>query len=94
MAEQQGPARARRRRHLTPAEKYQVWLEVVTGQGTQREIANKWGIDRSTVVHYLQGRQAGTRDLSAVEPPACTWMRRTFRALHDEAWMGAVAVPP
>ncbi len=35
MAEQQGTGKHRRRRHLTPAEKYQVWCEVVSGQGTQ-----------------------------------------------------------
>ena len=43
MTEQINTGRRRKRRLLTPAEKYQVWLEVVTGQGSQREIADKWG---------------------------------------------------
>jgi transposase-like protein len=45
---------AGRRRLLTPAEKYQVWLEVVTGQGSQREIADRWGVDRSTVTSIVK----------------------------------------
>ncbi len=44
MTEEMSSGRKRRRRRLlTPPEKYQVWLEVVTGQGSQREIADKWG---------------------------------------------------
>jgi transposase-like protein len=59
----------RRRRHLTPAEKYQVWLEVVTGQGTQREIADKWGVDRSTVVHIVKtAKQSALNGLAASRP--------------------------
>lgn len=61
MAEQQGGEKRRRRRHLTVAEKYQVWLEVVTAQGSQREIADKWGIDRSTVVHIVKTAKGSRR---------------------------------
>ncbi|MFP5308042.1 MAG: helix-turn-helix domain-containing protein [Actinomycetes bacterium] len=69
MAEQQGGEKRRRRRQLTPAEKYQVWLEVVTGQGSQREIADKWGIDRSTVVHIVKtAKQSALNGLSASRP--------------------------
>lgn len=52
----------RRRRLLTPAEKYQVWLEVVTGQGTQREIADKWRVNRSTVVQVVKTAKEGALD--------------------------------
>ena len=41
MAEQRGGVGRRRQRRLTPQEKYQVWLEVVSGQGSQREIADR-----------------------------------------------------
>lgn len=59
----------RRRRRLTPAEKYEVWLEVVNGQGTQREIADKWGVDRSTVVHIVKtAKQAALSGLAASRP--------------------------
>jgi len=49
MAEEQDTGQRRRRRFLTPAEKYQVWCEVISGQGTQREVADRGGVDRSTV---------------------------------------------
>lgn len=69
MAEQHGTGKRRRRRHLTPAEKYQVWCEVISSQGTQREIADKWGIDRSTVVHIVKtAKQAALSGLAASKP--------------------------
>ena len=68
MAGQSGSGK-RRRRYLTPAEKHQVWLEVVTGQGTQREIADKWGVDRSTVVHIVKtAKQSALNGLAASRP--------------------------
>lgn len=59
----------RKRRYLTAEEKYQVWLAVVSGQGTQREIADRWGVDRSTVVHIVKtAREATLRGLAASRP--------------------------
>ena len=40
----------RRRRQLSPEEKWQVFLEVTTGQLTQADCARKWGIDVSVVI--------------------------------------------
>jgi transposase-like protein len=68
MAEPQGGAR-RRRRRLTPQEKYQIWCEIVSGQGTQREIADKWGVDRSTVVHIVKLAKEGALDRLAAARP-------------------------
>jgi hypothetical protein len=33
----------KQRRRLSPSEKYQLFVEVLTGQATQREAAAKWG---------------------------------------------------
>lgn len=69
MAERQAGGKGRRRRHLTPAEKYQVWCEVVAGQGTQREVADRWGIDRSTVMHIVKtAKQSALSGLAASKP--------------------------
>jgi len=38
------------RRRLAPGEKYEIFVSVLTGQATQREAAEKWKVDRSTVV--------------------------------------------
>jgi transposase-like protein len=40
----------RRRRQLTPEEKWQVFLEVVSQQISQADAARKWNVDVSTVI--------------------------------------------
>lgn len=79
MAGTSGGGKRRRRRRLTPAEKYQVWLEVVTGQGTQREIADKWGIDRSTVVHIMKLAKEGAMGRLASSRPGRDRGRASIR---------------
>jgi hypothetical protein len=54
---------------VTVPEKYQVFLEVVSGQGTQREIAHKWRVDRSTVVHVCKIAKQGALDALALSRP-------------------------
>ncbi len=49
MSEQQ-PVRRSRKRTLSAEEKYQLWLDLVSGQLSQNEAARKWRVDRSTVV--------------------------------------------
>jgi transposase-like protein len=53
MQEPRPPARAGQpptaRKRLAPSEKYQLFVDVLTGQATQREAAEKYGVDRSTV---------------------------------------------
>lgn len=39
-----------RRRRLSPEEKWQVFLEVTSGELTQADAARKWGVDVSTVI--------------------------------------------
>jgi transposase len=40
----------RRRRRLTPEEKWQLFLEVTTGQLTRADAARRWGVDVSVVI--------------------------------------------
>jgi transposase len=42
--------RPRRRRQLTPEEKWEVFLEVTSQQLTQADAARKWGVDVSVVI--------------------------------------------
>lgn len=83
MAEQQGGAKRRRRRHLTPQEKYQLWQEVVARQGTQREIADRWGVDRSTVVHIVKLAKQGALDRLAASRPGRPGKDAAELALED-----------
>ena len=45
-----GSSGRKSRRRLAPSEKYEVFVQVLTQQATQREAAERWGVDRSTVV--------------------------------------------
>jgi transposase len=40
----------RRRRQLSPEEKWELFLEVTSGQLTQADAARKWGVDVSVVI--------------------------------------------
>jgi transposase-like protein len=51
------PGRPRRR--LSPSEKYEIFVAVLTGQATQREAADRWRVDRRTVVHACQVAKRG-----------------------------------
>lgn len=57
------------RKRMAPSEKYEVFVQVVTQQATQREAADKWGVDRSTVVGICKTAKQGALDaLSAARP--------------------------
>jgi transposase-like protein len=73
----------RRRRRLTPQEKYQVWQEVVAGQGSQREIADRWGIDRSTVGHIITLAKQGALERLASSQPGRPGKSAAELALAD-----------
>lgn len=83
MAEQPSSGQRRRKRRLTPQEKYQVWQEVVAGQGTQREIADRWGIDRSTVTHIIKLAKQGALERLAVSKPGRPGKSAAELALED-----------
>ncbi|MDP4015279.1 MAG: hypothetical protein Q8P38_11770 [Candidatus Nanopelagicales bacterium] len=60
---------SRKRRRLSTSEKYEIFLSVVTGQATQREAAEKWRVDRSTVVHICRTAKQGGLDALAASVP-------------------------
>ena len=57
------------RKRLAPSEKYEVFVQVLTQQATQREAAEKWGVDRSTVVSICQTAKQGALDALASARP-------------------------
>lgn len=57
------------RRRLAPSEKYELYVAVLSGQATQREAAERWGIDRSTVVHICRTAKQGALDALAGAVP-------------------------
>jgi transposase-like protein len=70
---QQDPGRdrlgRRAKRFLSPSEKYELWLQLVTGELSQGEAAERFGIDRSTVMRIRQvGKQGALEALAASRP--------------------------
>lgn len=57
------------RRRLAPSEKYEIYVQVLTGQATQREAADTWGVDRSTVVSVCRTAKQGALDALAAAVP-------------------------
>lgn len=50
------------KRRLSPSEKYELFVAVLTGQTTQLEAGERWGIDRSTVVSICMTARQGALD--------------------------------
>jgi hypothetical protein len=83
------------RRRLAPSEKYEIYVAVLTGQATQREAAERFGVDRSTVVHVCRtAKQGALAALAEHWPPRCRagrgsrWRRPRWRRL-ERRWSAA-----
>lgn len=48
-----------KRRQLTPEEKWQVFLEITTGELTQADAARKWRVEVSTVIKLRRDAKDG-----------------------------------
>lgn len=57
------------RKRLAPSEKYEIFVQVLTQQATQREAAERFGVDRSTVVHVCRTAKQGALDALAASVP-------------------------
>ena len=74
------------RRRLSPGEKYEMWMSIVTGQATQREAADRYGVDRSVVVTACRVAKQGALDALAAATAEIERLRATVTeqavALH------------
>lgn len=64
-----GPGPARRKRLLTPEEKYEIWVQVLTRQLTQAEAAVRWGVDPTTVMKLRRVAKEGALTALAAARP-------------------------
>jgi len=71
------------RRRLAPSEKYEVFVSVLTGQATQREAAEKWKVDRSTVRQICQTAKQGALDALSASVPGRPGMTAEAAALAE-----------
>src|SRR5881275_2242236 len=61
--------RPRKRRQLSPEEKWEIFLEVTSQQISQADCARKWGVDVSTVIRIRQlVRDAALAAFAAAKP--------------------------
>jgi len=80
--------RGRRKKFLTAEQKYELWTALVRGDATQRQLADRWGVDRTTVAKVAQVAKHGA--LSALEaskpgrPGTVDPRDQQLRELQDE----------
>ena len=63
-----GPGR-RRKRFLSPSEKYEIWLGLVRGESTIAQAAERARVDRSTIMKLRLVAKQGALDALAASKP-------------------------
>lgn len=59
----------RRKRFLSPSQKYEIWIGLLRGEYTMIEAADRAGVDRSTIMKLRQvAKQGALEALSASRP--------------------------
>ncbi len=70
MSEQQNGTRGRRRkRSLSAEEKLQIWQQLLTGELSQRQAAERWNVDPTTIVRIRRIGRAGALQALAQSKP-------------------------
>ncbi|MGH9243060.1 MAG: hypothetical protein ACRD29_01830 [Acidimicrobiales bacterium] len=59
----------RRKRFLTPQEKYEIWVQLLRGETTIVEAADRARVDRSTIMKLRQVAKQGALDALAASRP-------------------------
>ena len=61
--------RRRGKRMLSAAEKYQIWLALLSGELSQREAAERWGVDPTTIMRIRKvAKESALAGLAASRP--------------------------
>jgi transposase-like protein len=70
MSEQNGKSRRQRRsRPLSAEEKLQIWQQLVTGECSQRQAAERWNVDPTTIMRIRRvGREGALSALAQSKP--------------------------
>jgi transposase-like protein len=59
----------RRKRTLSAEEKYQIWQQLLTGELTQRQAAEQWNVDPTTIMRIRRiGREGALSALAQSRP--------------------------
>jgi transposase-like protein len=75
----------RRKRPLSAEEKYQIWQQLLTGELTQRQAAEQWNVDPTTIMRIRRvGRESALAGLAQSKPG-----RRDRSGVQDAELMAA-----
>src|SRR5450755_1182923 len=80
---QDATPRRRPKRVLSAQEKHQIYLQLLTGELSQRQAAERWGVDATTVMRICRvGREGpvGGWAVGVWGAPECGALRRGARA--------------
>lgn len=66
------------RRFLAPQEKYEIWMQLVKGETTIGEAADRSGVDRSTIAKLRDVARQGALDALAQSRPGKRDKERDF----------------
>jgi transposase len=66
----------RAKRFLTPLQKYEIWLQLVRGETTIAEAADRYGVDRSTIMRLRTVAKDGAIQALAESKPGVQQARR------------------
>ena len=66
----------RAKRFLSPLQKYEIWLQLVRGETTISEAADRFGVDRSTIMRLRQVAKDGALAALAESKPGVQQARR------------------
>jgi len=68
----------KRKRFLAPQEKYEIWMQLVKGETTIGEAAERSGVDRSTIAKLRDVARQGALDALARSRPGKRERQRDF----------------
>jgi transposase len=54
---------------LSPSQKYEIWLQLIRGEMTMVEAADRWGVDRSTIMRIRAVAKDGALQALAESKP-------------------------
>jgi transposase len=63
------PKRRRSKRSLSAEEKLQIWLQLLSGESSQRDAAQRWGVDPTTIMRIRRVARAGALQALAASRP-------------------------
>jgi transposase-like protein len=66
----------RAKRFLTPLQKYEIWLQLVRGETTIGEAADRFGVDRSTIMRLRAVAKDGAIQALASSKPGVPQAKR------------------